>query len=92
MLHNIVESDAILSQCQMCTSTYLWFINNCKTVYYLPRVLQISIRLTTFSCFSNCNIFISRNAVIGNCNTILYITASCIFILFHENNYFLYNH
>lgn len=34
---------------------------------YLPLVLHISIKFTTFSCFNNCNILISLKAVIGNC-------------------------
>jgi hypothetical protein len=39
-----------------------------QLVIYLPLVLHISIRLTTFSCFSNFRIRISRSAVIGNWN------------------------
>ena len=32
----------------------------------LPLVLQISNKLTTFSCFKSCRILISRKAVMGN--------------------------
>lgn len=37
-------------------------------VWHQPLVLQISIRLTTFSCLSSCKILISLRAVIGNWN------------------------
>lgn len=45
-----------------CTSFIWWH------VYLLdqPLVLQISIRLTTFSCLSSCRILISLRAVMGN--------------------------
>lgn len=36
--------------------------------WHQPLVLQISIRLTTFSCLSSCRILISLRAVIGNWN------------------------
>jgi len=34
--------------------------------FCLPFVRQISIKLTTFSCFRSCRILISRSAVMGN--------------------------
>lgn len=77
----------ICSDCWRCLklkSTFMIFnfdqliSNIIRGTTILPLERQISIKFTTFTCFSNCKILISRRAVIGNYKIVIRKSGSVL--------------